>query len=139
MNIVGPLPQSESGNNYILSFQDDLTKFVQCIPIPNQEAETIAKAFVQRIVCVFGLPESIVTDQGTNFLSDLFKRICKLLKITKLQTTPYHPQSNGSLVRFHRTLGDYLRSFVNGDPLNWDTWLEYAAFSYNTTPHTSTD
>lgn len=75
LDIVGPLPESEDGFKYLLTFQDDLTKFVGAIPIPNQEAQTVAKEFVSHVVLRFGIPDSILTDQGSNFLSDLFTRM----------------------------------------------------------------
>lgn len=139
LDIVGPLQTSESNNQYILTFQDDLTRFIQAVPIPNQEVSTIAEAYVRKFICVFGTPKVLLTDQGSNFLSELFKNVCKLFKIKKNQTSPYHPQSNGALERSHRSLGDYLRSYATQDPDNWDKWLEYATFCYNTTPHSSTN
>lgn len=138
LDIVGPLNQTENGNKYILTFQDCLTKFSKAIPLPNQEAVTVAKEFVTKIVCDHGIPKKILTDQGTNFLSEVFKGICKLLKISKLQTTAYHPESNGALERSHRTLAEYLRHYVNDEQNNWDEWLPYAMFTYNTTPHSAT-
>lgn len=67
------------------------------------------------------------------------KRMCKLLQIEKIQTSAYHPQSNGALERSHRTLAEYLRNFTNGDTSTWDSWLPFAMFSYNSTPHSSTN
>lgn len=69
----------------------------------------------------------------------MFKFVCKLLKIRKLQTTPYHPESSGALERSHKTLEEYLRHFTDNDQQDWDAWLPYATFLYNTTPHTSTN
>lgn len=138
LDIVGPLCSSYNNNKYILTIQDDLTKFSMAIPIPDMEAKTVAENFVTRIICTYGTPDVILTDQGTNFLSDLFKNICKYLKIKKIQTSGYHPQTNGALERSHRTLSEYLRNFSSKDPLAWDAWLPYAMFTYNTTPHTST-
>jgi len=100
LDIVGPLSITTSENKYLLTFQDDLTKFSKAIPIPNQEATTVAKEFVTKIICEHGIPEAVLTDQRINFLSEVFKNVCKLLKITKVQTTAYHPQSNGALERF---------------------------------------
>jgi len=85
-----------------------------------------------------GIPEKILTDQGTNFLSKIFKNTCKLLKIDKIQTTAYHPESNGALNRSHRTLAEDLRHYINKDQTDWDEWVPYAMFAYNTTPHTAT-
>ena len=139
LDIVGPLPLSHLHNKYILTFQDDLTKFSCGIPVQNAEAKTIAEAFVTEIICKHGIPETLLTDQGSNFLSEMFSEMCKLLKIRKLQTTPYHPQTNGALERSHRTLAEFLRHYVDRDPHSWDTWIPYATFVYNTTSHTSTN
>jgi len=87
LDIVEPLNITTSGNKYLLTFQNDLTKFSKVIPIPNQEATTVAKEFVTKIICEHGIPETVLTDQGTNFLSKVFKNVCKVLKITKVQTT----------------------------------------------------
>ena len=138
LDIVGPLTITTSGNKYLLTFQDSLTKFSKAIPIPNQEANTISKQFVTKIVLEHGIPEKILTDQGTNFLSEIFKNTCKLLKINKIQTTAYHPESNGALERSHRTLAEYLRHYINEDQTDWDEWIPFAMFAYNTTPHTAT-
>ena len=85
------MTDSVSGKKYILTWQDDLSKFLVAIPIPQQEAETVARKFVLNIVLKFGAPAQILTDQGSNFLSDLFKSMCKLLRIKKIQTTAFHP------------------------------------------------
>ncbi|KAL0128565.1 hypothetical protein PUN28_003720 [Cardiocondyla obscurior] len=138
LDIVGPLPVSNEGNKYILTFQDALTKFSKAIPITNQEALTVAKAFITKIEFEHGIPEKLLTDQGTNFTSEMFKQTCKLLKIEKIQTTAYHPETNGALERSHRTLAEYLRHYLNEEQTDLDEWLPYAMFTYNTTPHTAT-
>lgn len=139
LDVVGPLPSSYSGKRYLLTFQDDLTKFSEAIPIENVESATLAEAFVTSIVCRHGIPQSILTDQGSNLIGGMFKEVSRILKIKKLQTTPYHPQTNGALERSHRTLAEYLRSYVTKDLQGWDTWIPYAMFVYNTTPHSSTN
>jgi len=68
----------------------------------------------------------------------MFKNTCRLLKIEKIQTSAYHPESNGALERSHRTLAEYLRHYINHDQTDWDEWLPYAMFTYNTTPHSAT-
>jgi Integrase zinc binding domain len=137
LDIVGPLPISQNGNRFILTCQDSLTKFLEAIPIPNMTAETISLKLVTDIICRHGIMNSIVTDQGSNFISELFTNCCKLLKIKKLHCTTYHPESN-SIERNHRTIAEYLRSFVNKTQTDWCEWLPFVVFSYNTTPHTST-
>lgn len=138
LDIVGPLPLTPNGNKYLLTFQDDLTKFVGAIPIPTQEADIIVRAFTEKIVLQYGIPKTILTDQGANFLSDLLKGVSKLLGIKKLQTTAYHPESNGALERSHSTFKEYLRNYINPQRDDWDSWIPFGIFTYNTTPHTAT-
>lgn len=138
LDIVGPLNLTESGNKYLLTIQDNLTKFSQAFPIPNQEAETVARTFVNEFVCKFSLPQKILTDQGSNFTSNLFKSVAKLFKMKHIQTTAYHPESNGGLERSHHTLVEYLKHYINQKQTNWDEWIPMATFAYNTTVHSST-
>jgi hypothetical protein len=121
LDIVGPLSSTETGMKFILTCQDNLSKYLMATPIPNQSAEEVTNAFVKNIILVYGIPTEIVTDQGSNFMSDVFKRICKLFKIEKICTTAYHPQSNGSLERTHKTLVNYLRCFCDTKSNDWDT------------------
>jgi hypothetical protein len=71
-------------------------------------------------------------------MSKIFKECRKLLKIKKINTTAYHPQSNGALERSHRTLAEYLRHYVDEKKQNWDDFIPYAMFTYNSTVHSST-
>lgn len=91
---------------------------------------------VNDIVLRYGIPNIILTDQGTQFMSDLMRRLCKLLKITRTHTSIYHPESNGSLERSHKVIVEYLRCFCKDKQEAWDEWVAFAIFNYNTTPHT---
>lgn len=137
MDIVGPLPKTEKGNEYILTLQDQLTKFCMGIPLPNQSSGTIAEAFVDKFVCILGAPKAILTDQGRNFISDLMKKIAKIFRIRKFRTTAFHPQSNGSLERSHHALSEYLKQYAN-EQKQWDRWVSLAMFNYNTSVHEAT-
>jgi len=109
MDIVRLLPKTEKGNEYILTLQDQSTKFCMGIPLPDQTSKTIAEAFVDKFICVLGAPKTILTDQRTNFISELMKKIAKLFRIRTFRTTAFHPQSNGSLEKSHHALGEYLK------------------------------
>jgi len=84
LDIVGPITTSKKENNYILTLQDDLTKFY---PLESHDANSVSKAFVEDFVCQHGIPESILTDCGTEFIGKIFAACCKLLQIDKLHTT----------------------------------------------------
>jgi hypothetical protein len=75
LDIVGPLTETTSGNKYVLTFQDDLSKFLLAMPVSQQDAETIARELVLNVVLKFGAPAQILTDQGSNFLSDVKKHV----------------------------------------------------------------
>lgn len=137
LDIVGPLPLTEFGNRFILTLQDDLSKFSYAYAIPNHEAQTIADKFCE-FMLIFGMPKSIVTDNGTDFTSNLLKEVNNLFKIKHITTSLYRPQSNGALERSHSTLKDYLKHFVNQTQDNWDLFVHTAMFSYNTLIHTTT-
>ena len=130
---MGPTDVSNKGNRYILTFQDDLTKFMVAIPIPTQDAETVAREFVLNIVLKYGIPEVILTDQVANIFSELFTNVCSLLQIAKFQTTAFHPASNGGLERGHRVIVGYLRHYIAENQRDWDEWVAYATYVYCTT------
>lgn len=138
LDIVGPLPKTHAGNQYILTFQDHFSKYPEAFPLSDQKATTIAKVFVEEIICRHGTPEKLLTDQGTNFTSELFQEICKLLDIEKLQTTSYHPETNGIVERSHQTIMAGLSQFIDEDQRNWDVWLPYVMMVYRATPHSTT-
>lgn len=137
IDMVGAVTMSASGNQYILSVIDDLTRFVDFVAVPDQTANTIARALYEHVLCRYTLPKVIISDNGTNFLSEILKELCKLLKIDKRQISPYSPQGN-LVERQHSTLANYLRCFIDKDPTSWDTYLRTAAHAYNNTPHVST-
>lgn len=138
IDVVGPLTRTYQGNVYILTLQCDLTKFSVATPMTNKEANTVAYHFVTSFVCIHGMPQNLISDQGTEFLNKIFSETCKLIGVKRINTSPYHPQANGALERSHRTLGEYLRHYVDADQQNWDTYIPYAMFTYNSSEHQST-
>jgi len=113
LDVLGPLPLTEDGNKYILIVADYFTKWVEAYPLPNQEAPTVAEVLVKEYVCRFGVPLLLHSDQGRNFESAVFQGMCQLLGIQKTRTTPYHPQSDGMVERFNRTLEAQLSKFAD--------------------------
>jgi len=138
IDITGPHPTSSKGNVYILTVIDHFSKWVEMIPMRNQEATTVAKLLVDRVICVHGCPLQILTDRGTNFESQLFQELCKLLAVDKIRTTAYRPSTNGIIERYHGTMHAMLARWVNDNHRDWDDKLPAVAFAYRTSEHEST-
>lgn len=136
IDIVGPLPETPSGNKYILTIQDNFSKYSDAIPLLTIDSVSVAYALAEEFISRYGCPRAIHTDQGSNFISNIMKTFCKIFKIEKITSTAFHPQSLGSLERSHHSLVEYLKTF--SDKKSWDQWLRYAVFSYNTSIHEST-
>ena len=138
VDIVGPFPSGESGNTYVLVASDYFSRWVEAYGIPNQEAVTVATKLVDELFCRFSIPEQIHSDQGRQFESNLVQEICKLLHVNKTCTTPYHPQSDGLVERFNRTLISMLATTVHELSVEWDKCLKKVCMAYNTSVHPST-
>ena len=138
LDIMGPLPRSNSGNNYILVIGDYFTKWTQAHALPDHTAQTVAKIVVEEWICKMGVPHVIHSDQGPDFESNLFQEMCRLLEIDKTRTCPYLPQSDGMIERFNRTVTQMLATFVKGNRRDWDEHLPYLMLAYRSTLHEST-
>ena len=138
IDVMGPLPTSTRGNRYVVVMADYFTKWAEAIATPDQEARTVADVFVRHFLTKFGAPRMIHTDQGKNFESHLFAEMCKLLGIKKTRTTVYHPQSDGMVERFNRTLGTMIVAYAAERPKTWDERLPMLTMAYRATPHEST-
>lgn len=138
MDCVGPIAESRNGCKFMVTFQCDLSKYATAVATSNITAFTVAQAFVEHVVCKHGLPEVLLSDNGTNFVSSMFQEVCKTLKITHITATVAHPATVGAVERYHKTLATYLRIYTDKEKDSWDEWLPYALFVYNTTKHNST-
>ena len=132
------LPLTEAGNCYVVVFQDYLTKWVEAFATPNQTAETIAHLLVNEIFCRHGAPEHLLSDRGANFLSEHMQDVCKLLSIKKINTSGYHPQTDGLVEKFNSTLINMISKVAQSFGRDWDRHLPYLLFAYRASVHEST-
>lgn len=137
MDIVGPLERSSAGHRYILVICDYATRYPEAFPLKKIKARQIVNCLIQLFSRV-GLPKEIITDQGTNFTSSLLKQVYQLLGIRGVKTSPYHPQTDGLVERFNKTLKSMLRKFVAASGSDWDQWLPFLLFAYREVPQAST-
>ena len=105
MDVAGPYPVTSSGNQYRLMVGCYFSKWLECFPVPDQNATTMARKLVFVIVARYGGFRKLHSDQRTNFGSEVVAEVCQLFGIHKTRTTPYHPRSNG---------------FIEGSSAPWD-------------------
>ena len=113
IDIVGPLPKTEQGNAYIVVMIDYFTKFPFAYALKEISAETVANVLMDQVICMFGVPNSLHSDQGSNFESNVFQSLCSLVNMATTRTTPYASWSNGETERMNKTLMIMLKCMVN--------------------------
>ena len=138
VDVIGPLPLTERGNKLIVVFTDYLTKWTECFCVPDQKATTIAKVLVEGVICRHSAPVELLSDQGTNFLSEVVQKVCELFRVKKVEGTPFHSQTDGLCERYNKTLAQMLSFYVNSDHTNWDELVPYVQFAYRTSVQAST-
>lgn len=136
IDTIGPLPKTENNFEYAVTVVCELSKYVIAIPIENKKAHTVAKAIVENVFLIYGPARRVLTDCGTEYMNEMMKNVLKLLNVDHSSSTPYHHETLGLVERSHRTLNEYLRNFVNDKKDDWDIFLKYFTFCYNTTPST---
>ncbi|KAK7108403.1 uncharacterized protein [Littorina saxatilis] len=136
VDIVGPLTISERKNRYILVAVDYATRYPEATPLPSIEAERVAEALWQMYTRV-GVPKEVLTDRGSQFVSNLMKQVNQFLALKGLTTTPYHAQCNGLVERFNGTLKTMLKKLCMEKPKDWDRFVPALLFAYREVPQES--
>jgi hypothetical protein len=138
IDLVGEIkPASASGHRYILTLVDMATRFPEAVPLKSIDSVTVAEALIA-IFSRMGFPEQILSDNGSQFVSELMKQVFRLLAIRPVHTTPYHPQANGRVERFNGSLKKMLRRVSAERPKDWDRYIPSVLFAYREMPNEST-
>ena len=136
----GPFIQSASGNKYIISVMDIFSSWVEAFPVPDKTAETAAQIILREIIPRYSCPLHILSDNGTEYRNSIFSHICKHLKIHRIHTSIYRPQSNSKIERFHRVMHDLISKhlFQTNEETAWDTYIPFVLSALRTSTNTST-
>jgi transposase InsO family protein len=131
-DLVGPLPETEEGNAYLLTAVDVFSRYPLAIPVANKSIKTIATALHKHLVTVFGPPKLLLSDREKSFVSGVVKSMYRKMGVKKVATTGYQPTGNGAVERFHRWLNCTLTMFVNERKDDWDDQIDSILFAYRT-------
>ena len=128
IDCVGPLPKTKSQNEYLLTIMCSSTRFPEAIPLRSIKTNTILRALI-KFFTLFGLPKSIQSDQGTNFMAHAFQQVMNQLGIKQYKSSAYHPESQGALERFHQTLKTMIRMYCIENSRDWDKGVHLLLFA----------
>jgi transposase InsO family protein len=137
MDLCEISPTSRSGMKKVLVIGDLFTRFMLAVPVGDELASTVARVLLDRWVLLFGPPERILSDKGKTFVGNVVANLCKMVGVKKIFTSPYHPQTDGCVERWNRTLCEDLRKFVLAED-EWDQHVAMSTFRYNTSVHSAT-
>ena len=136
-DLVRPLTRTKTGFKYVLTAICVGTLYCYCVPLKRVDAVSVLAEGLMEVPAHTGIPKELFSDQGTNFTGKVMKETCRLLNINKMQMTPYHPQSNGILERWHGDLKGMLRKQENQQE-EWDKLLKHCLLSFRASPHSTT-
>ena len=134
IDLIGPLhPVTNRGKRYILTVVDYATRYPEAVPLEKIDTESIAEAFIGMFSRV-GFPREILSDSGTQFVSQVMKEVTRLISVKQLLSSPYHTMANGLCERINATLKKMLIRMSNQQPKEWDRFVEPLLFAYREEP-----
>ena len=136
VDIVGPLPRTSKGNEYILSILETSSRFPEAVPLRKCTSRAVTDALTKYFT-MFGLPKRVRSDQGSHFLAHVFQDSLNSLGVSHVVGCAYHPQTQGAVERFHQTLKSMLKGYVLEHEKEWDVGLPFLMFAARTSVHES--
>lgn len=137
MDLLGPLPKTEEGNEYLLVICDRFTKLTRSVPVAAVTTMVVVSAFLNHWVALYGLPDTILTDIGPQFASVLYQGVLSMLGVSANYATTYHPQTNGQVEWFNHPIVRQLRHYVSDHVKTWDQYISVMTTAYNSKVHES--
>ena len=138
IDLVGPLPVCQ-GFEYLMTVVDRFTRWPEAVPIKDMKAPTVAKAYVTNWVSRMGVPADMTSDRGVQFVSRLWQAMSEYLGTQLHPTTSYHPQANGLVERWHRTLKSSITARVEAAGSDWVNQLPWILLGLRITPKEDLD
>lgn len=139
LDLLGPLPRTNKGNQYVDVITGRYSKLTRAIPTGHVTSTNVAYIVFNDWVIPYGIPTYILTDNGTQLTSKSFATLCTHLGTKQLTTTAYHPQTNGQVERYNKTIVTRLRHYVAKNQRDWDIFVQPLTYAYRSQVHRSTN
>ena len=133
IDLVGPLPKGKGGCQYLLTYVCLATRWPEAVPLRGITAKAVCDG-LWSIFSRTSIPEVILSDQGSQFCGKVVKQLCEMLGIEKIRTSPYHPESNGTVERMHGTFKAILGKCIS-DKVDWVSQISFVLFVLRQMPH----
>ncbi|KAH7702632.1 pol polyprotein [Aphelenchoides avenae] len=137
-DLMGYLPLTQRRHRYILTATDALTKYLVAVPLRNQTAEEVSLAFEREVICKFGVPFSVVHDQGKNLTGTEFNDLASTYGFQQISVSAYHQSANGQIERAHSTLANMISAYTSENGTTWDENLHLVTMAFNSAVHSVT-
>ena len=134
----GPVDLTKHGNRFLITFVDLSTRWVEAFATPDHSAHTVARVLVEEIFTRHGSPSLIISDQGADFMSNLFQEVVNLIGTKHRYNPTYTPWTQGAIERVHGSLSEIISHYIRNSTREWDQVLPYALAAYRTAVHSST-
>lgn len=135
LDILGPLPKTKKENLYVVVMTDRYSKLTRDIPTSSITTTAVKYIFSEHWINPHGIPAFVLTDNGTLLVSKFFATLCTHLGLKQLTTTAYHPQTNGQVERYKKTLDTQLRHYVAYHQNDWDAYVQPLTYAYSLQVH----
>ena len=138
IDLVGKCLETTRGHKWILTIVDHYTRWPIAIPLPDRKATTIARALYEHVICQYGVPRKILSDQGKELIGDSLEFLYKRWGVKRVKTGGYNPQANGACERFHRWLHTAMSQLYDRKSPDWDECIPAALFAYRVSVNDAT-
>ena len=135
---IAILSEGYNGERFLLVMMEYLSKWVVTVPLKTMDTHSTVQVLLYEVVLKYGMPSRIISDNGSNYISEAMNMVCKRLGIARSLTSVEHPQSDGLVERINRTLKTSLAIVVGNNARSWVQHLPFVTFAYNTATQAST-
>ena len=130
VDIQGEFTKSKQGNRWLVTFLDVHSRWIEGFAVSDISAYEIAKLLVTQIILRYGPIHSLLSDRGSNFLSQIIRETCRIFRIQKLNIAAYHPESNAHVERIHRVYSDSISKYIGDKHDDWDEIFPFIQWAY---------